>query len=185
MPNSSATLSAVSGIESVPNFSRIAGLTNRQPMVVSWISVDRENADVALGMTNGARLMLSTPPASTRSASPERTAREAMAIASRLDPQSRFTVPPGAETGSPASSVAIRATLRLSSPAWLAQPISTSSSSVPVHRRQPAGELAEHVGGQVVRADGGQCAAVPAERGPHPGHQERLYCLSIRVMTHP
>ena len=99
MPNSAATLSAVSGIESVPNFSRMAGLTNRQPMVVSWISVDRENADAALGMTNGARLMLSTPPASTRSASPERTARDAMAIASRLDPQSRFTVPPGAATG--------------------------------------------------------------------------------------
>ena len=98
-------------------------------MVVSWISVARENADVALGMTNGARLMLSTPPASTRSASPERTARDAMAIASRLDPQSRFTVPPGAETGSPASNVAIRATLRLSSPAWFAQPSSTSSSS--------------------------------------------------------
>ena len=136
MPNSSATLSAVSGIESVPNASAIAGLTNRQPMVVSWISVARENADVALGMTNGARLMLSTPPASTRSASPERTAREAMAIASRLDPQSRLTVPPGAETGSPASNVAIRATLRLSSPAWFAQPSSTSSSCVPVHRRQ-------------------------------------------------
>ena len=35
MPNSSAMLSAVSGIESVPNLSRITGLTNRQPMVVS------------------------------------------------------------------------------------------------------------------------------------------------------
>ena len=86
-------------------------------MVVSWISVDREYADAALGMTNGARLMLSTPPARTRSASPERTALDAMAIASRLDPQSRFTVPPGAVTGRPDSSVAIRATLRLSSPA--------------------------------------------------------------------
>ena len=153
MPNSSATLSAVSGIESVPNCSRIAGLTNRQPMVVSWISVARENADVALGMTNGARLMLSTPPASTRSASPERTARDAMAIASRLDPQSRFTVPPGAETGSPASNVAIRATLRLSSPAWFAQPSSTSSSSSQSTDGSRPLSVAEHVRGQVVRSD--------------------------------
>ena len=86
-------------------------------MVVSWISVALENAVAALGMTNGARVMLSTPPARTRSASPDRTARAAIATASRLDPQSRFTVPPGAETGRPASRVAIRATLRLSSPA--------------------------------------------------------------------
>jgi acetyl-CoA acetyltransferase len=37
--------------------------TKRQPMVVSWISAWRENAVSALGMTNGARDMLSTPPA--------------------------------------------------------------------------------------------------------------------------
>ena len=43
-------------------------------------------------MTNGARVMLSTPPARTRSASPDRTALAAIATASRLDPQSRFTV---------------------------------------------------------------------------------------------
>ena len=47
----------------------------------------------------------------------------AMATASRPDPQSLFTVTPGTSTGSSASSVAIRATLRLSSPAWLAQPM--------------------------------------------------------------
>ena len=34
----------------------------------------------------------------------------------------RFSVTPATSCGSPASSAAIRATLRLSSPAWLAQP---------------------------------------------------------------
>ena len=35
---------------------------------------------------------------------------------------------PGVDSGSPASSSAMRATLRLSSPAWLAQPRKTSST---------------------------------------------------------
>jgi len=61
--NSSATFSAVSGIESMPYFAFISGLTKRQPMVVSSIFAERENALSALGMTKGARDMLSTPPA--------------------------------------------------------------------------------------------------------------------------
>ena len=82
---------------------------------------------VGLGSTNGARLMLSTPPAMIRSASPARIARAAIPTASRPDPQSRLIVLPGASSGRSASSAAIRATLRLSSPAWFAQPSSTSS----------------------------------------------------------
>src|SRR5207249_1474477 len=39
----------------------------------------------------------------------------------------RLTVVPGTESGRPASSTAMRATLRLSSPAWLAAPQKTSS----------------------------------------------------------
>ena len=73
-------------------------------------------------MTKGARDMLSTPPAIISSASPDLIAREAMLTASRLDPHSRFTVVPGTSLGTPASSSAMRATLRLSSPAWFAQP---------------------------------------------------------------
>jgi len=53
--------------------------------------------------------------------------REAMIAASREDPQSRLTVVPGIETGSPASRVPIRAMLRFSSPAPLALPKTTSS----------------------------------------------------------
>jgi len=44
MANSAATFSAVSGIESTPCFAFIAGLTKRQPMVVSYTALLRENA---------------------------------------------------------------------------------------------------------------------------------------------
>jgi len=61
------------------------------------------------------------------SASPAAIALAAEQIASMPEPQSRFTVAPGTSTGSPASSTPIRATFRLSSPAWLAAPQYTSS----------------------------------------------------------
>src|SRR5437660_417469 len=65
--------------------------------------------------------MLSTPPAATSSASPVLMRRAACAAASRPLAQSRFTVTPGTRSGSPASSTAMRATLRLSSPVCLRQ----------------------------------------------------------------
>jgi hypothetical protein len=77
----------------------------------------RENALVALGITNGARDMLSTPPAITRSASAVLTARAACTTASIPEPHRRLTVAPLTSTGKPASNAAMRATLRLSSPA--------------------------------------------------------------------
>ena len=120
--NSAATFSAVSGIESIPYFAFISGLTKRQPIVVSSIFAAREYASVAFACTNGARDMLSTPPAITSDCSPALIARAAIAIASRLEPHSRLTVVPATDVGSPASSSAMRATLRLSSPAWFAQP---------------------------------------------------------------
>ena len=127
--NCSATFSPVSGIESMPYCAFSSGFTKRQPMVVSNTSICRENASVALPCTNGARVMLSTPPAMTSSASPPRIARDAIATASSPDPHSRLIVVPGTVTGRPDSSTAIRATLRLSSPAWLAQPRMTSSTA--------------------------------------------------------
>ena len=66
--------------------------------------------------------MLSTPPAITSSASPFRTACAAAPTAFSPEAQSRFTVTPGTVGGSPASSSDMRATSRLSSPDWLAQP---------------------------------------------------------------
>ena len=73
--------------------------------------------------------MLSTPPAIRKLASPDLIARAAMPIASMPEPHRRFTVVPGTPSGKPASSVDMRATLRLSSPAWFAQPKITSSTA--------------------------------------------------------
>ena len=66
--------------------------------------------------------MLSTPPAMASPASPVRIMRPAWDTASSPEPQSRLTVAPPTSSGSPANSPDMRATLRLSSPAWLALP---------------------------------------------------------------
>ena len=124
-----ATFSAVSGMESTPYCCFIRRLMKRQPMVVSYTALLRPKALSILGITKGARLMLSTPPATISAASPARMARAAVPTASSPEPHSRFSVAPGTPTGRPANRVAIRATLRLSSPAWLAQPKSTSSTA--------------------------------------------------------
>ena len=57
----------------------------------------------------------------------------------------------------------MRATSRLSSPAWFAQPMKTSSTSV-ASTCVGGDELREHVGGEVVGADAGELPAVAAER---------------------
>jgi hypothetical protein len=100
----------------------INGFGNRQPMVVSYIAAWRENDESALPMTKGARVIDSTPPAIISEQSPERIARAAMPTASMPEPHRRLTVAPGTSCESPASSAEMRATLRLSSPAWLAKP---------------------------------------------------------------
>ena len=108
---------AVSGIESIPYCAFICELTKRQPSVVSNTELLRENAESAFGITNGARDIPSTPPAIISSASPARIARAQMPTASMLDPHKRLIVAAGTSVGRPASNTAIRATLRLSSPA--------------------------------------------------------------------
>src|SRR5439155_740741 len=70
--------------------------------------------------------MLSTPPAMYSSPSSTVMARAESMTACRPLAQSRFTVTPGVVGGRPDSSAAKRATLRLSSPAWLTQPSTTS-----------------------------------------------------------
>src|SRR5690606_3953109 len=112
------------------------GFTKRQPSTVSATSgAPRGNASAGLSITYGARLMDSTPPAMKTSPSPARIAWNAEFTAWRPEPHRRFTVWPGTLTGRPASRPAIRATFRLSSPGWLAQPRMTSSTragSMPV-----------------------------------------------------
>src|SRR6185503_3833312 len=71
--------------------------------------------------------MFSTPPATNASPSPALIACAALAIACSPEPQRRLTVCPGTSIGRPASNAAMRATLRLSSPAWFVQPRITSS----------------------------------------------------------
>ncbi len=108
----------------------IRSLTSRQPSVVETaVTLPAGNARDGLGSTHGARVIDSTPPATTTSASPVSTMREAIIAASRLDPQSRLTLVAVTETGRPASSTAIRPTLRLSSPAPFALPQTTSPIS--------------------------------------------------------
>src|SRR6266481_4749001 len=53
MRNSSATISPVSGMESVPYLAFISGLTKRQPIVVSSNLIERENAASALPFVVG------------------------------------------------------------------------------------------------------------------------------------
>ena len=109
--------------------SGISGLTIRQPSVVlNSSALPAGKGRSGLGRTYGARVIDSTPPATITEASPTAIARAAVTTASRPDAQSRLVVTPGTDTGSPASSADIRATLRLSSPAWLAAPSTTSST---------------------------------------------------------
>ncbi len=127
MPRSAATFSAVSPSAIVHSFG-IRGFVNRQPTVVSAIRGGRRSkAAPLLSCTYGARVIDSTPPARKHSPSPALIAWAALATACRPEAHNRLTVWPGTETGSPASSDAIRATFRLSSPAWLVQPNTTSS----------------------------------------------------------
>ncbi len=126
MPNSFATLSPVCGIEWSPNCLANFGFGKREPIVVSYSFTSRLNGESDLPITYGARLMLSTPPAMYISPSPQLMARAASTTACRPLAQSRFTVTPGVVGGRPASSAAKRAMLRLSSPACVTQPITTS-----------------------------------------------------------
>ncbi len=100
MPSSVATASAHAPrllVQTSGNF----GFVIRQPTWVCHSLASVGNGTSGFGSTNGARLMLSTPPATIRSASPEATARAAMVIASPPDAQSRLTVTPGTVDGKP------------------------------------------------------------------------------------
>ena len=172
--HSSATHSAVSPSVIGGYAACIRGLTNRQPSVVSSIArAPRSQAPSALSITYGARVIDSTPPAMNTSPSPAPIACAAEFTACSPEPHSRLTVCPATSTGSPARSAAMRATLRLSSPAWLAQPKTTSSTrvaSMPVRSTTAAMTTAARSSGRTV----GQRAAVAADRGPDRVDDPRL-----------
>ncbi len=101
----------------------IFGFTIRQPSAEFHIcSCVVGYAFDGFNTTHGARVMLSTPQAIVMSASPTATVRDAPKIASMPLPHNRLTVAAGIVVGNPASSSAMRPTLRLSSPAPLASP---------------------------------------------------------------
>ncbi len=106
-----------------------AGLVNRQPIEVSNEAPGRDQALPGFSVTHGARVIDSTPPAITTSASPAAIICRAVVIAVRPEAHSLLTVKPGTVSGRPASSPAMRATLRLSSPAWFEAPNTISSTS--------------------------------------------------------
>ncbi len=91
IPSSAATRSAVSPRVIVCSESCLA-LTNRHPSAVSWTSPGFAHGVPGLAMTQGARVIDSTPPATTTSASPLLMARAALAMAVRPLAQSRLTV---------------------------------------------------------------------------------------------
>src|SRR5439155_625872 len=135
--SSSRKFSAVSPMESFPYWALSRGFGNRHPNVVSHAVRFPIPPSRFFGTAYGARVMLSTPPATNTSPSPVLMARAAAVIAARPDEQRRLKVRPATETGKPARRDAIRATFRLSSPAWFAQPRYTSSTragSTPARR---------------------------------------------------
>lgn len=95
----------------------------------SWSSIAAVSASLAHDMPGGCPRAMALQFGFTKSASPVLIARAAIATASRPDQQGRLMLAPPMVSGSPASSADIRATLRLSSPAWLAHPMITSSTA--------------------------------------------------------
>jgi hypothetical protein len=121
MANSSATFSAVSGMECTPYRAFICGLIKRQPMVVSSICMLRLKAlRFPHHKRRAGHALHAAGDHQLRFAAFNRPRRDA----DRIEAGTAQAVDgaPGTLSGSPASSSAIRATLRLSSPAWLAQP---------------------------------------------------------------
>src|SRR3954468_1049773 len=101
----------------------------------------------------------------------------------------RLTVKPGVVSGRPASSAAIRATLRLSSPDWLAAPKTTSSiasGATPARATASATTSAARAPGptaagprQVVRPATRQRAAVLADGGSDTTNEVRRHAAIV------
>ena len=102
---------------SVPYMASSFLFTKRHPKLESNICASLPKGFDALEITQGPRVMFSTPPANITSASPNCMTRLALMIADIPEAHKRFTVSPGTVYGRPARSKDIRATFRLSSPA--------------------------------------------------------------------
>ena len=87
------------------------------------------------------------------------------------------------ESGSPASSAAKRATLRLSSPAWFAQPSQTSSISSACDARA-LDRGSERERREVVGPDPRQPAAVAADGRPNRGEDDGAGHVVLALVDH-
>ena len=97
---------------SAPNSLSIFGFGNRAPSEELYHSTFLANGPSVRPTTNGARVMLSTPPDMITSASPQVMACAAVTIEFMPEPHRRLSVDPGTSIGNPARSRAWRATFR-------------------------------------------------------------------------
>ena len=114
-------------------------------------------------MTNGARVMDSTPPPMNTSPSPTAIAWAAELIACSPEPHSRLTVRPPTSTGRPARSSGHPGDVAV----VLAGLVGAAEDDVLDERRVDAGPVddgAQDERGEVVRPDAGERAAVAADR---------------------
>ena len=168
----SATRSAVCGIDNVVSASK-RGLGKRQPIEVSYDAPGFANARLGFSVTHGARVIDSTPPATTRSASPAAIICRAVATAVSPEAHSRLTVKPGTESGKPGEQhghprdVAVV----LAGLVGGAQHHLVDEGGVDAG---PAYGLPHHQRGQVVGAGVGQGPAVAADRGADTVEHEGL-----------
>ena len=167
--NLSASCSLDSPSETVHS-AGIRSLTSRQPSVVETaVTLPAGKARDGLGSTHGARVIDSTPPVSTTSASPDSMVREPMIAASSEEPQSRLTVvagtldrEPGEQHRHPAHVAVVLTGLVGAAPHGVADR----------GRVQPR-RLREHPGdrgsSEVVGSHLGERTPEPSERGPGGG----------------
>ena len=158
------------------------GLMNRQPRLVSNSSTSRANgfARLAHHVRRAGHVLHAAGDVEValRRAS---TARAALATALMPEAQRRFTVSPGTLAGRPASSSAMRATLRLSSPAWLAQPRMTSVDAGRIEGRMPRRAARDDVRGHVV---GAHLAELPADVADGGANAVEDVCLSSHALRY-
>ena len=116
-------------------------------------------------MTNGARVIDSTPPAMANSISPERIARAASPTALSPDAHSRLTVTPGMESGSPAKQQRHAGDIAVVLAGLVGAAEEHFVEPRPVGLVVAGDQRLDRHRGQVVGAHLGERAAVTADRG--------------------
>ena len=135
----------------------------------------------SIALLIGIALMFWTPPATTKSAVPERTAWAAKWTACCDDPHCRSTVVPGTSSGSPAASQDVRAML----PACGADRVDAAEDHV-VHGggidAGPMHQTVEYVGAEIGRMNAREPSPAPSDRCTYGVNDVRLgHGASLRL----